>query len=65
MIGNAPVMQAVYALTRRAAQSSATVLLTGENMRAEVELAWPSPKACPSSWAATRRNSAMVVNGPL
>jgi DNA-binding NtrC family response regulator len=30
MIGNAPVMQDVYALTRRAAQSSATVLLTGE-----------------------------------
>jgi len=30
MIGNAPVMQDVYALTQRAAQSSATVLLTGE-----------------------------------
>jgi len=30
MIGNAPVMQDVYALTRRAAKSSATVLLTGE-----------------------------------
>lgn len=30
MIGNAPVMQDVYSLTHRAAQSSATVLLTGE-----------------------------------
>ena len=30
MIGESPAMREVYALTRRVAQSSATVLLTGE-----------------------------------